>query len=282
MFGFRLWGDFAVFREPLAITQNITFMVPPKTTIGGMLAAILGIDYNDYFNDKDFFDFKYSLVLDREIRKKSFAQNYIDDYTKKSAVKLDIIKKIKTDTKKLSAELKENYGKEIELLNKSNITSTEKKELKKIRKRMKNLQLVAQFTKPKPIFRELLIKPEYLIFIDNFKYEDKIIEYLKNHYSAYNLYLGNTEFPANFENVVCTSKPDKIKYLDSFTGQQENVIFEVGKKYTNIYAATKTINSRKYIDYRNIIFSTNQIVLRKKINGYIITANNREYYCDFI
>ncbi len=72
MFGFKLWGDFAVFREPLAITQNITFIIPPKTTIGGMLAAILVIDDDDGFSDEDFFDFKYSLILDKEIRKKKF------------------------------------------------------------------------------------------------------------------------------------------------------------------------------------------------------------------
>ncbi len=282
MFGFRLWGDFAVFREPLAITQNISFIIPPKTTIGGMLAAILGIDYNDYFIDKEFFNFEYSLILDKEVRKKSFAQNYIEDYTKKSAVKLDIIKRYKTDTKKLSDELNENNNKEIELLNKSNITSSEKKELNKIQKRIKNLQLVAKFPKPKPIFRELLIKPEYLIFIRNFKHEEKIIGYLKNHYSSYNLYMGNSEFPANFENVDCTSLPQNIHTLDSFTGQTEKVIFETGKKYTNIYAATKTVKSRKYIDYRNIIFSTKPILLIENIEGYIVTTNSRKYNCDFI
>jgi len=73
MIAFKLWSNFGVFRDPLTITQNITFSIPPKTTIGGMLAAILGIDYNDYFQDETYFDFQYSVVLLSTIRKKSFA-----------------------------------------------------------------------------------------------------------------------------------------------------------------------------------------------------------------
>ena len=49
MFCFKLWSQFGVFRDPLTITQNMTFPIPPKTTVGGMLAAILGIDYNELF-----------------------------------------------------------------------------------------------------------------------------------------------------------------------------------------------------------------------------------------
>lgn len=91
MFCFKLWSRFGAFRDPLTITQNLTFPIPPKTTVGGILAAVLGIDYSDYFNDPDYFDFFYSLVLARPIRKKSLAQNYVSKYTVKSETKFKVI-----------------------------------------------------------------------------------------------------------------------------------------------------------------------------------------------
>src|SRR4030042_3449114 len=141
MIGFKLWGHFAAFRDPITITQNLTLPIPPKTTIGGLMAAVLGIDYNDYFNDNRYFDFQYSLISLNPIRKKSFAQNYIEDYTKKrSGQKLDSMYKF---------YLNNNDKKLFDLL---------------------NLKFSEKFTKPKPIYRELLINPSFLIFIKDYKY----------------------------------------------------------------------------------------------------------------
>ena len=88
MFALKLWSKFGVFRDPMTITQNITLPIPPKTTVGGILASIIGLDYDKYFKDENYFNFKYSVVLLKEIRKKSFAQNYVMDYTKKSEARL--------------------------------------------------------------------------------------------------------------------------------------------------------------------------------------------------
>ena len=56
----------------------------------------------------------------------------------------------------------------------------------------------------------------------------------------------------------------------------------MNKKYTNIYAATKTVRDRKYIDYRNIIVSSQPLLLREEIDGYVVKTNSGEYNCDFI
>lgn len=282
MFGFKLWGDFAVFREPLTITQTMTFPIPPKTTIGGILAAILGIDYNDYFSDEQFFDFNYTLILSKEIRKKSFAQNYIEDYTHKSAVKLGVMDKYGNNYSKFLDEIKIDEIRQKELMDTEKLTDKEKNELKKIKTKIENLQFINRFPKPKPIYRELLIEPEYLIFINNFKYEDKINHYLENHFSEYSLYMGNSEFSANYKHIACSYKRQKIDKVDSITTQTENIIFEAGKKYTNIYAATKTTNERKYVDYRNIVVSNEQISLKTKIDGFLLTTDLKEYNCEFI
>ena len=103
MFAFKIWGKFACFRDPLSISQNITLPLPPKTTVGGMLAALLGVD--DYLGDENFMDFGYSVVLDGAISKKTFSQNYINDYTKKTKAHLNSLKNL--DMQKISNGLRD-------------------------------------------------------------------------------------------------------------------------------------------------------------------------------
>ena len=291
MFVFRIWSNFAAFRDPLTITQNLTLSIPPKTTIGGMLAAILGIDYNEYFSDDEYFDFGYSLVLLKPIIKKSFAQNYIADYTKLSAVKLDVMKKWNDSSFKLQ-KLEEE---KLHILNKEQLSISEEKKLIRLEKqiekaRMNNQKRLAdysesinkKFVSPKPIFRELLIAPEYLIFIDNFKYENKIFNYLKKHYCEFSLYMGNSEFAANYEYIESRGILKKLDNLDSFTGFPKRIIFETGKKYTSIYAPTKTVGKREYRDYKNMVICDKGISLKEQVDGYVIKTDKGIFNCEFI
>jgi CRISPR-associated protein Cas5h len=291
MFGLKLWGRFAAFRDPITITQNITLPIPPKTTIGGMMAAILGIDYNIYFNDEEYFDFKYSLVLPRTIRKKSFTQNYIADYTKESGNKfdimakyyksVDILRELIIDKKQLISENDDSEAFNKKIANIENkIQKAKEDNDKKYQAYME--RLYKKFPKPKPIFRELLLNPEYLIFIDNFKYEQKLIEYLQSHKSEYNLYFGNTEFAANYEYWECETSKIISNKLNSFTTHSDLIVFEAGKKYTPIYAATKTVADRTYRDYKKIILSDSEINLKSNIGGYNIKTKFGEYNCEFI
>ena len=39
---FRLFGDYAHFSHPETIYSSLTYPVPPKTTIMGFLAAVIG------------------------------------------------------------------------------------------------------------------------------------------------------------------------------------------------------------------------------------------------
>lgn len=75
MFAFKIWSKFGTFKDPMTISQNITINFPPKTAVAGMMAAVLGMD--EFLGDDDFSQFKYSVVFDKEIIKKSFSQNYI-------------------------------------------------------------------------------------------------------------------------------------------------------------------------------------------------------------
>ena len=313
MFAFKLWGHFGVFRDPLTITQNITFSIPPKTTIGGMLAAVLGIDYNDYFKDENYFDFKYSLILKNHIRKKSFSQNYVNDYTKSSETKqsnfislnekqlsLSSLKKEKFELLErknnscnnenlLGLEFEDNLSplskkeeKILSGLDKKILTETQKVEEQLIKV---NLNISKKMTKAKPIRRELLINPSYTIFIHNYKYEDEIISAMKKHQSSFMFYMGNSEFPANYEYLDCFECENcELSNVDSFTHSLDKIKFEEGNKYSTVYFATKVVENRQYRDYKKLVLGDfdKKISFKKPINGYSIKIKTGDYNCEFI
>ena len=292
MFGFKLWGRFGSFRDPITITQNMTFSIPPKTTVGGMLASILGIDYNEYFNDNEYFDFGYSLILKNPVRKKSFAQNYIMDYTEKSLSRLNLMLDIRDNNQKLLLHEKQKK----ELKSKELPTKAEEKKIKSLEKKIVTTKerlskainnwrekSSGRFAKAKPIYRELLINPSFYIFINKFKHEDKIIELMKKHSSEFHLYMGNSEFAANYQFIDCHKyEKKKIMGLDSFTGNPEKIKFESGKKYTSVYAATRTNGSREYRDYKSMVICDKKIILSSAINGYSLNTDMGDFNCEFI
>lgn len=293
MFGFKLWGRFGSFREPITITQNMTFSIPPKTTVGGMLASILGIDYNNYFNDNKYFDFGYSLVLKNPVCKKSFSQNYIMDYTKTSAIRFNLMLTIRDNNH--AVMLYENQKKE--LASKETRTKTEETRLKGLGKKIETAKKKLNnainnwrekssgrfVTKAKPIYRELLIEPSFYIFINKFKYEAEIVELMKAHLSTFPLYMGNSEFAANYQFIDCHKYEEKkIMELDSFTGNPEKIKFESGKKYTNVYAATRTTGSREYRDYKSMVVCDRKIILSSAIDGYSLNTDMGDFNCEFI
>jgi len=256
-----------------------------------MLAAILGMDYHDYFNDFEYFDFKYSLVLEKPIRKKSFAQNYVADYTKNSEKKINTIAKYLNNRKKYD-ELVRKKDRLKEIADRSRqeenflLTADGKIEaaFKKSKKEASLCSKVlnSSLRSPKPIFRELLIEPEYFIFIKDFKYEEQIVLDLQSHFSAFSFYMGNSEFPANYRLMACEWEFVESKILNSFISKPSEIVFEEGKKYTNVYMATKTIGKREYRDYKNFIICDKPIGLKNKIQACAVKINTGNYYCEFI
>lgn len=69
---FRLFGDYAHFSHPETIYSSLTYPVPPKTTIMGFLAAVIGEE--GYYKLSDI---KYSVKVDSPILKKSLIFNGI-------------------------------------------------------------------------------------------------------------------------------------------------------------------------------------------------------------
>ena len=246
MFAFKIWGKFACFKDPLSISQNITLPLPPKTAVGGMLAALLGVD--DYLSDDDFMDFRYSVVLDGAISKKTFSQNYINDYTKKTKTHLNSLKNL--DMQKISNGLRDKSAPQ------------------------------------KPINRELLIDPKYTIFIDEFKFENEAIDSLKNRISKFPFYLGNSEFAGNFEFVeimnFANKNFDEIG-IDSFVPQDktQNICFDENVLYSPICFAGSLDSDRSPKTHINLIFSSDQI-RAKNIEVYEVICAQKTFRYIFV
>lgn len=246
MFAFEIWGDFACFRDPLGISQNVTLAFPPKSTICGMLASILGID--DYFDNEKFEKLQYSVIILNVIRKKSFSQNYINDYTSKFQTNINNLKKMDFDN--ISKGFRDK----------------------------KNPQ--------KPINRELLISPKYLIFIKDFDLEIEVVNNLKNRISKYPFYLGNSEFARNFRYIDIEnykSKQCKEVNIDSFLEEKyaQNIIFNNGVQYSSTNFSTMLNSSRASKQTIGVIHA-NKPMQVKDIDIYEISCHEKTYNCRFI
>lgn len=246
MFAFEIWGQFASFRDPFTISQNISLPIPPKTTVAGMMASVLGVE--NYFEDKAFSDFEYSVITVNSIRKKSFSQNYINDYTSK--VQTQITNLNKEDYKKIALGFRDK----------------------------KNPQ--------KPINRELLLNPRYLIVIKDFKYEDKISKYLRDRMSKFSFYLGNSEFAGNFKFIEII-KSEEIKLeevaVNSFILESDvnHIDFKEGIRYSTLSFATALNVNRTPISSTSVIIGSETISV-KNLKVYCIESIDKKYYCRFV
>ena len=75
--GFEVWADFGHFSHPATVYSSLTYPVPPKTTVMGMLGAIAGLDEYLGLNAM-----RYSVVVERLEGKRQFCFNGIKDALK--------------------------------------------------------------------------------------------------------------------------------------------------------------------------------------------------------
>ncbi len=227
MFVFKFKSPKGSFRDPLTISQQKSLSIPSKTVIGGLLGSILGED--NIFRD-DFFSFKYSIVLNSHIIKKSYMQNYIKYYTERVEEKVNG-----------NIDYYKNFMRE----RKKKITS-------------------------KPTSREILLKPSYIVFVDGFIYENKIIKMMKNHETHYSIYMGNSEYPANYEllNIESISK-ERSNIINSITTYNS---FDFGKIKEDIRIDEVSI-PRGYIEdkrihksFIDIYFSKEELILKNEVD----------------
>lgn len=94
---FDIWADYAHFKKYYTTTSPLTFSIPPKTTIYGIVGAILGLDKNDYLNYFSIGECHVGIQIIKPIKKTRINLNLIDTKAAKMMSRIKTRTQIKTE-----------------------------------------------------------------------------------------------------------------------------------------------------------------------------------------
>jgi CRISPR-associated protein Cas5h len=89
---FDIWGEYAHFRKYYTTTSPLTFSIPPRTAISGIIGGILGFKKHEYLNHFSKDQANIGVQILNPIKKVRISENLID--TKKASM----MSRIKTRT----------------------------------------------------------------------------------------------------------------------------------------------------------------------------------------
>lgn len=75
---FDIWGDYGHFRKIETTTSPLTYSIPPKTSLNGLLAAILGFERDSYYEIFSNDNVKYAIKILEPIKKINININLIN------------------------------------------------------------------------------------------------------------------------------------------------------------------------------------------------------------
>jgi len=75
---FEVAGDLAHFRRPYAITTALTFPIPPRTALCGLVGAVLGLPKNDGLRHFSDVDATFGIEILEPLKTTSFSLNLLD------------------------------------------------------------------------------------------------------------------------------------------------------------------------------------------------------------
>lgn len=75
---FDVWGEFGHFRKHYTTTSPLTYSIPPRTAIAGMIGAIEGFGKDEYLQYFSKENANIAVKISRPIKKTRIAENLID------------------------------------------------------------------------------------------------------------------------------------------------------------------------------------------------------------
>ncbi|MDD4749617.1 MAG: CRISPR-associated protein Cas5, partial [Methanosarcinaceae archaeon] len=66
---FDVWGEFGHFRKHYTTTSPLTFSIPPRTAISGMIGAIIGLDKAEYLKYFSKNEAKIAVKIESPVKK---------------------------------------------------------------------------------------------------------------------------------------------------------------------------------------------------------------------
>jgi len=86
---FDIWGQYGHFKKIYTTTSPLTYSIPPRTAITGLIGAILGLDKTEYLNHFSKKDADIAVQVLNPIKKVTLSENLID--TKKAGPSMNRI-----------------------------------------------------------------------------------------------------------------------------------------------------------------------------------------------
>lgn len=86
---FDIWGQYGHFKKIYTTTSPLTYSIPPRTAITGLIGAILGLDKTEYLHHFAKRDAKIAVQVLNPIKKVTLSENLID--TKKAGPSMNRI-----------------------------------------------------------------------------------------------------------------------------------------------------------------------------------------------
>jgi CRISPR-associated protein Cas5h len=75
---FDVWSEYAYFRKFFTTTSPLTFSLPPRTALCGLMGAILGLSKESYLKKFPKKDARFAIRLMNPVKKIRFSENLID------------------------------------------------------------------------------------------------------------------------------------------------------------------------------------------------------------
>jgi CRISPR-associated protein Cas5h len=87
---FDVWGQYGHFRKIYTTTSPLTYSIPPRTAVTGLIGAILGLDKTEYIRHFTKQDAEIAIRLLNPVKKVTLSENLID--TKKAGAMMNVIR----------------------------------------------------------------------------------------------------------------------------------------------------------------------------------------------
>ncbi len=92
---FDIWSSFGHFKKPYTTTSPLTYSIPTRTAITGILAAIIGLDKSEYIEHFSLEKANVAVKIINPVKKIRISENFIN--TKKSMTKIHERTQIKVE-----------------------------------------------------------------------------------------------------------------------------------------------------------------------------------------
>ncbi|MHA1733381.1 MAG: type I-B CRISPR-associated protein Cas5b [Promethearchaeota archaeon] len=261
---FDVFGDFAHFKKFYTTSSPLSFDFPPRTTLTGLVGAILGLDYSRRY---DLFEAKMALRILETPRKQYFGINWLN--TKWRGGKPTPNKQKEWFETILNSELRQTnvWGPVLAFT---------------------GFEWVGQSPHTQSNI-EVLIDPKYRIYYScDSPHAEKLEGLLEAHHTHFPLYLGISEFLANYEYVgkfPVREKPigeiTEVRSIipqDAFVGAyKDSMELDINTNYLVENIPFTMEEGRKVTEYKNIIYTTEDAPIRAKVkNCFEVQESSKE------